>query len=119
MHRGGNVSETPGTSGQPVDQRSRHRTPEPATMTKDHPPGAAAVPVTSFRRGAFLGYRWALLAFLLAGVTQIFLAGLGAFSLQDQGLEAAGDTAFAPHRDLGFAMAGIALVILVLALIAR
>src|SRR5204862_1045611 len=99
--------------------RSRHRTPEPATMTKDHPPGAAAVPVTSFRRGAFLGYRWALLAFLLAGVTQIFLAGLGAFSLQDQGLEAAGDTAFAPHRDLGFAMAGIALVILVLALIAR
>ena len=88
-------------------------------MTKDHPPDGGTTPVTSFRRGAFLGYRWALLAFLLAGVAQIFLAGLGVFSLQEQGLEAAGDTAFAPHRELGFTMAGIALMILLLALIAR
>jgi hypothetical protein len=71
------------------------------------------------RHGAFLGYRWVLLAFLVAGVAQIFLAGLGVFSLQGQGLEAAGDTAFAPHRALGFTMAGIALLILVLAVIAR
>ena len=61
-------------------------------MTKDHPPGAATMPVTSIRRGAFLGYRWALLTFLLAGVAQIFLAGLGVFGLQEQGLEAAGDS---------------------------
>ena len=102
-------------------------------MTKDHvaaaattpsphsaaAPGAGTTPATSFRRGAFRAYQWALLAFLLAGVAQIFLAGLGAFSLQDQGLEAAGDTAFAPHRDLGFTMAGIALLILIMALIAR
>jgi hypothetical protein len=47
-------------------------------------------PVTGLRRGAFLGYRWVLLAFLLAGVAQIFLAGLGVFSLQDQGLATAG-----------------------------
>jgi hypothetical protein len=66
------------------------------------------------RRGAFLGYRWALLAFLLAGVAQITLAGLGVFGLFDTG----GDT-FAPHRALGFAMAGVALLILILALIAR
>jgi Family of unknown function (DUF6220) len=72
------------------------------------------VPVAALR-----GYQWALLAFLLAGVTQIFLAGLGVFSLQDQGLAAAGDSAFAPHRALGFAMAGIALIVLVLALVAR
>jgi hypothetical protein len=78
-----------------------------------------AVPITGLRRGALLGYRWALLAFLLAGVAQIFLAGLGVFSLEDQGLAAAGDSAFAPHRALGFSMAGIALVILVLAVIAR
>jgi hypothetical protein len=78
-----------------------------------------AAPVTGLRRGALLGYRWALLAFLLAGVAQIFLAGLGAFRLQDQGLAAAGDSAFAPHRALGFSMAGIALVILVLAVIAQ
>ena len=78
-----------------------------------------ARPVTGLRRGAFLGYQWLLLAFLLAGVAQIFLAGLGVFRLEDQGLAAAGDTAFAPHRDLGFTMAGIALLILVLAVIAR
>jgi hypothetical protein len=78
-----------------------------------------AAPITGVRRGALLAYRWALLAFLLAGVAQIFLAGLGAFRLQDQGLAAAGDSAFAPHRALGFSMAGIALVILVLAVIAR
>ena len=65
-----------------------------------------AAPITGLRRGALLGYRWALLAFLLAGAAQIFLAGLGAFRLQDQGLAAAGDSAFAPHRALGFSMAG-------------
>src|SRR6266566_6660862 len=78
-----------------------------------------AAPITGLRRGALFGYRWALLAFLLAGVAQIFLAGLGAFRLQDQGLAAAGDHAFAPHRALGFSMGGIALLILVLAVIAR
>jgi Family of unknown function (DUF6220) len=82
-------------------------------------PDAAITPVTGLRRGAFLGYRWALLAFLLAGVAQIFLAGLGVFRLQDQGLEAAGDTDFGPHMALGFAMAGVALLILILAVIAR
>ena len=76
-------------------------------------------PVTGLRRGAFIGYQWLLLAFLLAGVAQIFLAGLGVFRLQGEGLAAGGDTAFAPHRALGFTMAGIALLILVLALIAR
>jgi hypothetical protein len=71
-------------------------------------------PVSGLRRGAFLGYQWLLLAFLLAGAAQIFLAGLGVFGLFDTG----GDT-FAPHRALGFAMAGVALLILVLAVIAR
>jgi Family of unknown function (DUF6220) len=93
-------------------------------MTANHAPAAVtesvtAAPVTGLRRGALLGYRWALLAFLLAGVTQIFLAGLGVFRLQDQGLAAAGDSAFAPHRALGFTMGAIALLILVLAVIAR
>jgi len=71
------------------------------------------------RRAAFLGYQWLLLAFLLAGVAQIFLAGLGVFRLQGHGLVAGGDTAFAPHRALGFTMGGIALLILVLAVAAR
>jgi Family of unknown function (DUF6220) len=60
-------------------------------------------------------YRWGLLVFLTAGVAQIFLAGLGAFRL----LHGAGDAALDPHRTLGFIMAGMAIVILILTLIAR
>ena len=67
-------------------------------------------------RGAALAvYRWGLLVFLAAGVVQIFLAGLGTFRL----LHGAGDSAFDPHRMLGFAMAGIAIIVLILTLIAR
>ena len=79
-----------------------------------------AIPRTGLRGVAFRGYHWLLLGFLLLGVVQIFLAGLGVFRLQDQTLSGAGgDTAFAPHRAVGFSMAGVALLILVLALIAR
>jgi carbon starvation protein CstA len=95
-------------------------------MRQNHAPAAGTgtehpttTHVTALRRGAFLGYRWLLLAFLLVGVVQIFLAGLGVFRLQGQGLAAAGDSAFGPHRTLGFTMAGIALLVLVLAVIAR
>jgi hypothetical protein len=110
----GAAAATPGgTPTTPGATPGAATTPVTAAM-----PGAATMPGTGLRRGAFLGYRWALLAFLLAGVAQIFLAGLGVFRLMGQGL-AAGDTAFAPHRDLGFTMAGIALLILVLAVIAR
>jgi Family of unknown function (DUF6220) len=73
--------------------------------------------LTFSRRGALVAYRWFLLGFLLLGAVQIFLAGLGAFRLDNTGVS--GDTAFAPHRAVGFAMAGVALVILILALIAR
>ena len=72
---------------------------------------------TGLRRAAQTGYRWLLLAFLVLGAVQIFLAGLGAFRIDNLGVS--GDTAFAPHRGVGFAMAGVALLILVLALIAR
>jgi hypothetical protein len=72
---------------------------------------------TGLRRAAQAGYRWLLLAFLALGAVQIFLAGLGAFRIDNLGVS--GDTAFAPHRAVGFAMAGVALLILVLALVAR
>ncbi len=72
---------------------------------------------TRLRRAAQAGYRWLLLAFLVLGAVQIFLAGLGAFRIDNLGVS--GDTAFAPHRAVGFAMGGVALLILVLALIAR
>ena len=60
-------------------------------------------------------FRWGLLVFLAAGVVQIFLAGLGTFRL----LHGAGDSALDPHRTLGFAMAGMAMILLILALVAR
>ena len=99
-------SATPGANATPAIVAT------PVTTT---PPSAGATPITGLRRGAFLGYRWALLVFLLAGVAQIFLAGLGVFSVVDHGV--AGDTAFAPHRILGFTISGLALLILVLALL--
>lgn len=86
---------------------------EPATAGQQK---LTASPRTGLRGVAYRGYHWLLLGFLLLGVAQIFLAGLGVFSVQDG---TGGDTAFAPHRAVGFSMAGVALLILVLALIAR
>ena len=85
-----------------------------ATSTGTQSP---ATTETGLRRAAQAGYRWLLLAFLVLGAVQIFLAGLGAFRIDNLGVS--GDTAFAPHRAVGFAMGGVALLILVLALIAR
>jgi len=76
---------------------------------------ASTEPATTGRRPAMLVFHWALAAFLLLLTVQIFLAGLGAFRDAAVGP----DSAFAPHRDLGFALGGAALVILVLALVAR
>jgi hypothetical protein len=73
--------------------------------------------ISGARRAALAAYRWLLLGFLALGAVQIFLAGLGAFRIDNLGVS--GDTAFAPHRAVGFAMGGVALFILVLALIAR
>ena len=86
-----------------------------SVRTHDQP---GATGLTGARRYAFTGYRWLLLAFLLAGCAQIFLAGLGVFSFGDH--DAAGGTsAFDAHRALGFTMAGAAVIIFVLAVIAR
>jgi hypothetical protein len=86
-------------------------------ITSGEPRKPAAV--SPFRRGAFRCYRWVLLLFLLAGVVQIFLAGLGIFGLHGQKIGAAGETALNPHRTLGFALGAAALVILLLAVAAR
>jgi hypothetical protein len=59
-------------------------------------------------------YRAALVLYLLLGVVQIFLAGLGVFSFY--GGEGPG---FDPHRTVGFIMGPVALVIVVLAVLAR
>ena len=79
----------------------------------------ATGPVGPLRRGAFAGFRWLLLTFLLLSMIQIFLAGFGVFGLHGREVGAPGETAFDPHRTLGFTLGGMALIILILALVAR
>jgi hypothetical protein len=62
--------------------------------------------------GAFRAYHWSLTVFLLLGAVQIFLAGLGVFS-------SAGDPGFDPHRVFSIVIAAAALVVFVLAIVAR
>jgi hypothetical protein len=74
---------------------------------------------TGVRGVAARGYRWALLLFLLLGVIQIFLAGLGVFDLRGQEMGAPGETALDPHRMMGMVLSVLALVIVILAAVAR
>ena len=114
------MSETPSTPGRPVGQRSRPSGADGATTA-----GVTAAATRETRRGAVTArrvalrlYRWGVLAFLLAGCAQVFLAGLGVFSFGDHDV-AGGSSAFDAHRALGFTLAGAAVLILILALIAR
>jgi hypothetical protein len=75
--------------------------------------GAHSSAQTGAGRAVLTAYRWVLLAFLVLGVAQIFLAGLGAFKLNGGEL---GPAAFDPHRNLGFALGGLTLLILLLAI---
>ncbi len=84
-----------------------------ATSVQDH--DQAARPRA---RWATTAYRWGLLVFLLAVAVQIFLAGLGVFSYGD-GDRAGGDHAFSAHQGLGFAIGGVSILLLVLAIVAR
>jgi len=83
-----------------------------------HTRTASRSDLTTLRRGAMIAYRWLVLGFLLAGGIQIFRAGLGLFSFRDQDA-AAGSSAYDAHQTLGFSMGGIAVVILIAALMAR
>jgi hypothetical protein len=70
---------------------------------------AAPAPTTTRPGGPLLPvYRGLLALFLLAGAAQIFLAGFGVWGHD-----------FTAHRILGFTMAGLAVVVLVLALVTR
>jgi len=80
-------------------------------------PGDQTTPTLPAKRTAppavRTAYRVVLGLYLLLGVVQIFLAGLGVFSLFSSG------PGFDPHRTVGFVMSGVALVIVVLAVVAR
>ena len=103
---GGSAGAAPGGQAGPV----AGGTVASGTAASGTVPGGAAA-----RRPGMTVLHWSLAAFLLLGAVQIFLAGLGAFRTETVGA----DTAFAAHRSFGFALAGAALVILVLALVAR
>jgi hypothetical protein len=62
-------------------------------------------------------FMWGWLVFLLAGLVQIFLAGMGVFNLNGEKLTDA--SSLDPHRMLGFAMGGLSILLLIVALIAR
>jgi hypothetical protein len=81
-------------------------------MSQPRERSTATAPAREAPPAVGIAYRAALGIFLLMGATQIFLAGLGVFSA-DSG------PGFQPHRVLGFVMAGVALLIVVLALLAR
>jgi hypothetical protein len=83
------------------------------------PDGAAARAPAAPRRGPLQAYLWAVIVFLVLGVLQIFFAGLGVFSLDGREVGSPGETAFDPHRFTGNAMGIVAIIILVLALVAR
>ena len=62
-------------------------------------------------RGAYLAYHRALGVFLLCGAVQILLAGVGVFSGVGPGID--------PHRWFALVLAAVALMIVVLAAVAR
>jgi len=71
-----------------------------------------SAPVRSRAAGAYLAYHRALGVFLVCGAVQVFLAGLGVFS-------SGGGPGIDPHRWFALALAAVALVIVVLAVVAR
>jgi Family of unknown function (DUF6220) len=73
---------------------------------------AASAGTRSGSPGVYRAYHYALGVFLVCGAVQIFLAGLGVFS-------GSGDPGIDPHRYFALVLAGIALVIVVLAAVAR
>ncbi len=78
---------------------------------------AASPSLTGARATVDRAFMWGLLLFLVAGLVQIFLAGVGVFDLDGARLEDA--SSFDPHRTLGFILGGISIVLFILSLVAR
>jgi len=77
-------------------------------------------PITSrTRRAGMAALGPVLMLYLGLGVVQIFLAGLGVFSLDGRQLGDPGETALDPHRFVGTVMGVVALLVLIAAAVAR
>ena len=86
-------------------------------MSGSTTPPADGRALTGAGAGADKAFAGLLAVFLVAGLVQIFLAGFGVFDLL--GGEGEDGSSFDPHRTLGFTMGIVALLLLLLALIAR
>ena len=62
-------------------------------------------------------FMWGMLLFVVAGLVQILLAGMGVFDLNGASLEDA--SSLDPHRMLGFILGGVSVVLFILSLVAR
>jgi hypothetical protein len=73
--------------------------------------------LTRVRARVDVVFLWGLALFLVAGLVQIFLAGLGIFEFK--GGKLADASSFDAHRMLGFAMGGVAVLLVIVAAVAR
>jgi heme A synthase len=75
--------------------------------------------LTGVRAAALKTLRPLTMLFLGLGVVQIFLAGLGTFSLDGAKVGSADETAFDAHRALGMVLYLVSLLVLIAAAVAR
>jgi hypothetical protein len=92
-----------------------HSSARPAgTTTPSESPSPPVAPLTGYRRVFDVSYAVLSVVLLLAVLAQMFLAGLGAFHRHDTP-----GVGFGPHEDLGNALGITAVVISLVALVAR
>jgi heme/copper-type cytochrome/quinol oxidase subunit 1 len=72
--------------------------------------------MTGWRRGCDRAYAYVASLFMIGVLVQFFLAGLGVFGVDGKVKDASG---LDPHRALGSILGGVALIMLILALLAR
>src|SRR4051812_5199559 len=91
--------------------------PTSASTTSAATTGSPGPAVSGARRGAERVFAYLAALLVLGIVVQFFLAGLGAFGLDGKTIEES--DAFDPHVGLGHILAGVALLMLIAALVAR
>ena len=89
------------------------------STTSTNQPPAEGPALTGVRRTGLITMPPLAMLFLGLGVVQIFLAGFGVFDLNGAELGSKDETAFDPHRFVGFLMTAVALLLLIAAIVAR
>ena len=84
------------------------------TTTNDAP---TTTDVSGWRLGVDRAFIYLVTVFFIGVLVQVFLAGVGAFG--DHAAKVEDASSFDPHRTLGFILGGVAIILLILALLAR